>query len=134
MGDLKKADEYNQKALLLHPDDPSNLELRAQIAGVTGRLDAAFEAVNKALSLTPKNASVLNTLGAIRYMRGDILGSIVAYKEALHLRPIFKEAQLNLADALLAAGDKSSAAAQYQMVLAQDAGNEKAQAGLQKSR
>ena len=134
LGDLKKADEYNQKALLLHPDDPSNLELRAQIAGVTGRLDAAFEAVNKALSLTPKNASVLNTLGAIRYMRGDILGSIVAYKEALHLRPIFKEAQLNLADALLAAGDKSSAAAQYQMVLAQDAGNEKAQAGLQKSR
>ena len=134
LGDLKKADEYNQMAVILRPDDPSNLELRAQIEGVSGRLDAAFEAINKTLALTPKNASALNTLGAIRYMRGDILGSISAYKDALQMRPIFKEAQLNLADALLAAGDKSSAAAQYQMVLAQDAENEKALAGLQQSR
>jgi tetratricopeptide (TPR) repeat protein len=134
LGDLKKADEYNQKALELRPDDPSNLELRAQIAGITGRLDYAFEAINKVLALTPKNASALNTLGAIRYMRGDILGSISAYKDALQIRPIFKEAQLNLADALLAAGEKSSAAAQYQMVLTQDAKNEKAQTGLLKSR
>ena len=134
LGDLKKADEYNQKALILRPEDPSNLELLAQIAGVTGRLEAAIEAINKALALTPKNASALNTLGAIRYMRGDILGSISAYKDALRLRPIFKEAQLNLADALLVAGDKISAAAQYQMVLAQDADNERARAGLQRSR
>ena len=134
LGDLKKAEEFNQKALLVRPDDPSNLELRAQIAGLTGRLDTAFEAINRALALTPKNASALNTLGVIRYMRGDILGAVSAYKGAILLRPVFTEAQLNLADALLATGDKSAAAAQYKMVLAQDADNEKARAGLQKSR
>ena len=134
MGDLKKADEYNQKALILRPDDPSNLELRAQIACVTGRQNEAFDAINKALDLAPKNASAMNTLGAIRFMSGDILGAMSAYKDALRLRPAFKEAQLNLADALLAAGDKSSAAAQYKMVLALDANNEKAQVGLQKCR
>ena len=96
--DFRTAEIYNQKALSLRSDDPSNWELRAQIKARQGDFDAAYSAVQQVLHLSPSSASGFNTLGVILFMRGDLTGAERAYRRALTINPGYVEAAANLAD------------------------------------
>ena len=98
--------ESEALARALVADEPGSAEghLRLALCRVcSGDLDAAAAAARRSVELAP-TASSWNLLGQVLRECGDPEGAIAAIREALRLQPVFPEASLNLASALLASG------------------------------
>jgi tetratricopeptide (TPR) repeat protein len=92
-------------------DDDASAGMAALQAG--GRLDAAFAAFHRALSLRPDHpAAILGVAVACRG-RGDWARSAAWCRIALRLQPDRAEARVHLARALAAQGNRAGAAAQF---------------------
>lgn len=82
-----------------------------------GQLAPAREALERAASLAPSNAALLNDLGNARRAAGDKVAAVEAFTAAIKTDPDFAFAHFNLADALLEAGDVQRASEAYDDIL-----------------
>ena len=83
-----------------------------------GQVAPAREALERAASLAPPNAALLNDLGNARRAAGDKAAAVEAFSAAIKAEPDFAFAHFNLADALLEAGDIQRARAAYDDIIA----------------
>jgi tetratricopeptide (TPR) repeat protein len=83
-----------------------------------GQVAPAREALERAASLAPPNAALLNDLGNARRAAGDKAAAVEAFSAAIKAEPDFAFAHFNLADALLEAGDIQRASAAYDDIIA----------------
>jgi Flp pilus assembly protein TadD len=103
MGRIAEAEAV---ARALVADEPASAEghLRLALCGLcSGDRDAALAAARRCVELAP-TAPHWNLLGQILRERGELDAATGAIGEALQLQPVFPEASLNLAYALLAGG------------------------------
>ena len=82
-----------------------------------GQVAPAREALERAASLAPSNAALLNDLGNARRAAGDKVAAVEAFTAAIKTDPDFAFAHFNLADALLEAGDVQRASEAYDDIL-----------------
>ena len=78
-----------------------------------GQVVDAREALERAASLAPPNAALLNDLGNVRRAAGDKVAAIDAFSAAIKAEPGFAFAHVNLADTLLEAGELQQASDAY---------------------
>ncbi|MFN9090997.1 MAG: tetratricopeptide repeat protein, partial [Alphaproteobacteria bacterium] len=78
-----------------------------------GQLAPAREALERAATLAPSNAALLNDLGNARRAMGDKAAAIDAFKAAITAEPAFAFAHFNLADTLLEASEIQRASDAY---------------------
>ncbi|MCA3313155.1 MAG: tetratricopeptide repeat protein [Roseomonas sp.] len=83
-----------------------------------GEVAPAREAFERAASLAPPNAVLLNDLGNARRAMGEKAAAVEAFSAAIKAEPGFAFAHFNLADALLEAGDVQRASAAYEDIIA----------------
>ncbi|MCA3357449.1 MAG: tetratricopeptide repeat protein [Roseomonas sp.] len=83
-----------------------------------GQVADAREVLERAASLAPPNAALLNDLGNARRAAGDKAAAIEAFSAAIKTEPGFAFAHFNLADTLLEAGDMQRASAAYDDIIA----------------
>lgn len=69
-----------------------------------GELQEALEAFVQALELDPTNLLVLNNLGVLHWQSGSPVQAMARFQQALAIDPGFRDALLNLTDALSALG------------------------------
>lgn len=72
-----------------------------------GRLLQAREAYLQILQASPKNANVLNLLGALTFQLGNMHGGISLIREAIAINPHFPDYHFNLSQVLATAGQWS---------------------------
>ena len=81
-------------AILEHsPDFSEAWNKRATVNYVVGRLDQSLADINKVLSLEPRHFGALSGLGMIRRDKGDELGALEAFREALSINPFMPNVQ-----------------------------------------
>jgi tetratricopeptide (TPR) repeat protein len=88
-------------------------ELGAALTAL-GDAEAAVAALERAAALEPGSAAIHQNLGYMRYRVRDVSGAIDALTTALALDPGLRDAQFNLAEALLASGDFERGWAHYE--------------------
>jgi tetratricopeptide (TPR) repeat protein len=84
---------------------------------MSGRIDEAAAAFERALMLDPDYTPAYNGLGSVRRVQGRTVEAIAHLEKALHLRPDFDVARFNLANALREAGRPVEAIANYEEFL-----------------
>ncbi|WP_341678313.1 XrtA/PEP-CTERM system TPR-repeat protein PrsT [Niveibacterium sp. SC-1] len=118
-----RAPDYPQavrayKAMLeIQPKNPVVLNNLAWAAAQT-KDPLARSYAEQALALAPDSAAVLDTLAMIQIDSGDVQGGITRLKRAVTLEPERNDLRLNLARALIKAGDKAGAKGELDLVLA----------------
>jgi tetratricopeptide (TPR) repeat protein len=88
-------------------------ELGAALTAL-GDAEGAVAALERAAALEPGAAAIHQNLGYMRYRVRDVSGAIDALTTALALDPGLRDAQFNLAEALLASGDFERGWAHYE--------------------
>ena len=78
-----------------------------------GRIEAAAEALNRALTIDPGFVQAWFKLGLLRQDQGDLTGAVAAYRRALALRPDLAEVETNLGIVLQDMGDLAGAKQAY---------------------
>jgi len=88
---LKRLDvmERNlRKLMLIKPDDPHAYNaLGYSLADRNLRLDEALQLIDKALSLAPDDAYIMDSKGWLQYRRGEAAAAIELLRKAFGLRP-----------------------------------------------
>ena len=110
-GDLVKAAQCYQQAILLNPDDA---DIRVGLSGALIGQGAHGEArthLNRAILLDPGNANAYFFLGKIEQTLGDLPAAIELYNEALELKADFEVVHGYLTTALLESGQREAAEA-----------------------
>ena len=82
--------------------------------------DAALEETNRALMLLPEDAGLRRMQGDSLLAKGDLVGALAAYRDAIKRDPGDVSAQVALADALLADSQTVEAQAAYQAAVKTD--------------
>ncbi|HWZ72988.1 MAG TPA: XrtA/PEP-CTERM system TPR-repeat protein PrsT [Casimicrobiaceae bacterium] len=115
--DYKAAARYYQAAVAQQPDNVMFLNNLAWVAGELGD-PKALSYAEKASTLAPTNASILDTLGMLLVKKGDVTQGLEKLQKAAQLAPNQAEIRLHLAKTLIKAGDKTAARKELE-VLAQ---------------
>jgi hypothetical protein len=86
-----------RNALALDPHQPLALHLRAlQLLG-QGKFDEAEKILERLVHRETVDHSVRNTIGMLRFERGDLPGAIAEFERAITLNPFVPEFRYNLA-------------------------------------
>jgi cellulose synthase operon protein C len=103
---------------------PNNAVTLNNLAYALGQLQdkSALEYGEKALSLAPKSAAVLDTVGWLYVERGDVNRGLELLNKAHSLAPNVPSVQLNLAKALIKAGQETAARQQLEVLAKLPAG------------
>ncbi|MFT7288255.1 MAG: putative TPR repeat methyltransferase [Halieaceae bacterium] len=96
----------------------------------SGALEAAREALHRALRLKPVYPDALNDLGNLLNAMGQHPQAIEAYENTLQMDPTHRKALLNLARSWSAGSAYAKAIEQYKKLLALDEGNHHALRGI----
>jgi putative PEP-CTERM system TPR-repeat lipoprotein len=118
--DYKTAARYYQAIVALQPENAIMLN---NLAWVSGELNdpKALSYGEKALSLAPKNPSILDTVGTLLVKKGDVAPGVEKLQQAAQAAPYQTDIHLHLAKALIKAGDKAAARKELEALAA--AGN-----------
>jgi predicted O-linked N-acetylglucosamine transferase (SPINDLY family) len=117
-GNLDAAIAGYRAFLQAQPDHAEGNRLLGLALFARGQVAPAREALERAATLAPGNAALLNDLGNARRAMGDKAAAIKAFKAAIMAEPGLAFAHFNLADALLEAGDVQGASASYDDIIA----------------
>ena len=106
--DYKTAARYYEAIVALQPENAMVLN---NLAWATGELGdpKALSYGEKALSLSPKNPSILDTVGMLLLKKGDVAAGVEKLQQAAQAAPNQADIRLHLAKALIKAGDKPAA-------------------------
>jgi putative PEP-CTERM system TPR-repeat lipoprotein len=102
----------------LAAEQPNNPVWLNNLAWVSGQLKdpKAIEYAEKAVSLAPENAAVLDTLGKLLVDSGDVARGLGLLRKASALAPDRPAIRFNLAQALIQSGDKKAARAELEEI------------------
>lgn len=118
MGDWPSAQKDLQTALELSPDQPEVLNYLGYTWLVRGeRVAEAKNLLEKAISLRPNDAHIIDSMGWALYNLGDYEQGIVYLERAIELMPSDPTVNEHLGDAYWQAGRKSEARFQWERVL-----------------
>lgn len=97
---------------------PSNPVLLNNLAWALGQLKdpQAMATAEKARSLAPNNAAIIDTIGWLQLQQGDTETAVTTLARAVSLAPGAAPVRMNLARALIAAGRKDDAREQLQSI------------------
>jgi putative PEP-CTERM system TPR-repeat lipoprotein len=106
--DYRAAARHYQALIVQQPDNALVLN---NLAWVTGELGdpKALSYAEKASTLAPTNASILDTLGMLLVKKGDVTQGLEKLQKAAQLAPNQADIRLHVAKALIQAGDKAAA-------------------------
>lgn len=106
--DYKTAARYYQAIVAQQPENALALN---NLAWVSGELNdpKALSYGEKALSLAPNNAAVLDTVGMLLLKKGAVAEGLEKVRQAAQLAPNQADIRLHLAEALIKTGDKAAA-------------------------
>lgn len=107
-----------ERALAADPDHAEALEDYALLALDAGRPQLALTAAARWSQSQPASATAKNVLGIACRQSGRLAEAIARLTEAVALDPDFFDARVNLANALLDAGDPQAALPHYRRALA----------------
>jgi Flp pilus assembly protein TadD len=96
-GNLDKAIEAFQQAILFDPTDPKSYSNLGIAYELSRDYEKALEAYEKAIALNPSNASVLNNLAALTRHSGDQKAAALLFESAIASDPLYIEPYLNIA-------------------------------------
>jgi len=114
MGDEEKALESFNRALEINRVDPTVHRLVADHFYKLGRLEEARKHYEAGLKGDPRNAELLNGLGAVVSGQGDWVKASEYFSRALQLNPNLRSANFNMGLALANLGKKEEAMAYFQ--------------------
>ncbi|HEY0099889.1 MAG TPA: O-antigen ligase family protein [Pyrinomonadaceae bacterium] len=109
-----------ERAIRLSPHDPTARYFRAELLLASGRNDAAREELQRAAELRPRLYSLWLRLGLVREAGGDLRGAMAALQEGVRLAPFYAEPRWVLGGALLRAGERERAFAEFSRAVASD--------------
>ncbi|MFA6471901.1 MAG: tetratricopeptide repeat protein [Candidatus Latescibacterota bacterium] len=95
-GNIEKAIEAFQQAILIDPADPrpySNLGIAYELSRDYGKARESYE---KAVELNPDNAAMLNNLAALTKNDGNQIGAALLFESAISSDPLYIEPYLNI--------------------------------------
>jgi tetratricopeptide (TPR) repeat protein len=112
--------EYLRKAVVL---DPARVDFMVQFAKaltLANRNRDAKVVADRAMTLSPIDPAMLDTLGAVYTQVGDYAAAVTTYRQAVTFAPHHAAYRYNLATALLSAGELDAAEAEIEACLALD--------------
>ncbi|MFZ0869767.1 MAG: sulfotransferase [Rhodanobacter sp.] len=112
--------EYLRKAVVL---DPTRVDFMVQFAKaltLANRNRDAKVVADRAMTLSPVDPKILDTLGAIYTQVGDYASAVIVFRQAVTLAPHHAAYRYNLATALLSAGALAASEAEIEACLALD--------------
>ncbi|MBE9092642.1 tetratricopeptide repeat protein [Tychonema sp. LEGE 07203] len=113
-GKIQDAIACYQQALSLKPDFPEALNNLAKAFEEAGKMTEAMDCYNRAIELKPGYVNSLNGLGNILHQGGQFADAVTYYDRAVEFNIANPESHLNLALALLLAGDFQRGFAEYE--------------------
>jgi tetratricopeptide (TPR) repeat protein len=119
---LSHAREYSlrsaERAVSLSPHDPTARYFRAELLAASRSNGEASEEFRRAVALRPRAHFLWIRLGLTRETGGDLPGALAAFEEAVRLAPFYAEPRWVLGGALLRAGERGRAFAQFSRAVA----------------
>jgi O-antigen ligase len=109
-----------EQAVRLSPHDPAARYFRAELLSANLRNSEAAEEFGHAAMLRPKGYFLWIRLGLTRETGGDLPGALAAFQEAVRLAPFYAEPRWVLGGALLRAGERERAFAEFSRAIASD--------------
>ncbi|MEK7133108.1 MAG: tetratricopeptide repeat protein, partial [Patescibacteria group bacterium] len=116
-GNLEKARDLLNKAIVLKSDYTAARFLLAQIASQEGKADEAILHLEEARFLLPNDLGVLFQLGLLYYQKGDFEKTKIILERAISLYSDYSNARYFLGLAYDGLGRKAEALAQFEHVL-----------------
>ncbi|MCW6049624.1 tetratricopeptide repeat protein [Lyngbya sp. CCAP 1446/10] len=113
-GKIQDAIACYQQALSLKPDFPEALNNLAKAFEEAGNMAEAMDCYNRAIELKPGYINSLNGLGNILHQSGQFASAVTYYDRAVEFNITNPESHLNLALALLLAGDFQRGFTEYE--------------------
>jgi TolB-like protein/Flp pilus assembly protein TadD len=107
--DFAQASQEYDRALALGPGNAQVLRSSSAFGARTGHFDAAIEVARKAVVLDPLDRRSHSNLGLVLYLARRYADSVVAYADAIRVRPDFKQTYGGRGFALIGLGDLQSA-------------------------
>lgn len=121
---VARAHEYSprlaEQAIRLSPHDPTARYFHGELLFAGRRNDEALEEFRRAAALQPRSYSLWLRLGLIREAVGDVPGALAAIQEGVQLAPFYAEPRRVLGGALLRAGERERAFAEFSRAVASD--------------
>ena len=114
MGDEEKALESFNRSLEINPDDTYVHRLAGDLYYKLDRLEEARKHYEAALKGDPRNAELLNGLGAVVYGQRDWVKASEYFSHALQLNPNLRSANFNMGLVLANLGKKEEAMVYFQ--------------------
>lgn len=108
-GDFPEAEQILRQALREHPNEVFALSLMGVALDAQKRFDEAEGYYQRAIKLNPGSASVLNNLGNHYLQRGDFAKARAAYLRVVAVNPRHPNANRQLAEISVAAGQGTAA-------------------------
>lgn len=116
-GHLQEAERFCNQLLTQNASDPKALCLSGMIAGQRKHTELAVALIQKAITISPKNAYFQSNLGLVLEEAGDIPTAIAHYQKALALDKNCVDAMINLALALQNQNELAKAKTWYEKAL-----------------
>lgn len=87
-GDLENAIRDFTQAILIQPDSPNSLDMRARCYGDLGQLDKALADLDAAIRIEPDSSIFHSDRGLVYYRKGNYEQALACLIEAVRLDPI----------------------------------------------
>lgn len=113
-GEFEAALATSEKAIATDPRSAHAHNMRGIALNKLGRMDDALQAYETARQLAPNWSSPYNNAGNILRERGDHAGALALYREAAKREHATADTSLNLANALLLAGEFEAGWREYE--------------------
>jgi len=112
-GQYEEAHSQASKLLIKFPNSINLHNISGAANAGLGRLDAAIDSYNKALSIKPDHAGVYNNMGNALKEQGKLEEAIEAFNKALSIKPNHADANYNMGCVLEAEGKVDEAIEAY---------------------
>ncbi|KAA3595638.1 MAG: tetratricopeptide repeat protein [Candidatus Scalindua sp. AMX11] len=116
-GDLDKASEYIQKALLLNPEHSTAHNSLGTVLKKQGKYEQSIESYKRAIVLNPAYAMPHSNLASLYHDIGSLDNAIESYKRAVSLKPDYFEGYINLGAVLQEKGRSNEAVEYYRKAI-----------------
>ncbi len=109
-----------ERAIRLSPYDPTARYFHAELLLAGRRNDEALEEFRHAAALCPQAYVLWLRIGVLRETGGDLPGALAALQEGVRLAPFYAEPRWVLGGALLRAGERERAFAEFSRAVASE--------------